>query len=108
MLTLGPELEHISVRHCSTEVRTIGPPERIASGSIVARLQMFTGVGPGVKHISGFSSPRPAFHLRSLYAIIQVHALTQEFLSGGVQARRPENSLDNVSFFFWSPQLNNS
>ena len=26
----------------------------------------------------------------------RVHARIQEFLSGGVEARRPENSLDNV------------
>ena len=39
---------------------------------------------------------------------ISAHARIQEFLSGGVQARRPENSLDNGFFFvcfFCSPQL---
>ena len=40
-----------------------------------------------------------------------VHAQNQEFYSGGggVQVRRPENSLDNVVFFFalffYSPEL---
>ena len=33
-----------------------------------------------------------------------VYAQNQEFYSGGVQIRRPENSLDEV-LFFYSPEL---